>query len=204
MAWISCGSTIAAKDRIWAIKFSRTLKIPMQIPVAKGLEDSVHDPAISVFIAFIKLYSYAQDSANTFTQRHLDFYYEEILKTQIRRVPETAVVNFEVVDGSGPVEIEAGRQFSCGKDEDLNSILFQSEETILVTDAQIASIHTLRFSREDMIAPECYLGFVTRLQCSDIPIDNDSGDHGLKRASQYLVVFQIICRVTPRCTAMRR
>ena len=32
-----------------------------------------------------------------------------------------------------------------------------------------------------MIAPECYLGFVTRLQCSDIPIDNDSGDHGLKK-----------------------
>ncbi len=158
------------------------LKSQCRSLLPKALKTQSHDPAISVFIAFIKLYSYAQDSANTFTRRHLDFYYEEILKTQIRsKVPETAVVNFEVVDGSGPVEIEAGRQFSCGKDENLKNILFQSEETILVTDAKIASIHTLRFSREHMIAPECYLGFVTRLQCSDIPIDNDSGDHGLKK-----------------------
>ena len=38
-----------------------------------------HEPHYALYLAFLRLLEYARASSNTLTQRHLDFYYREIL-----------------------------------------------------------------------------------------------------------------------------
>lgn len=139
-----------------------------------SLKTQSHDPAISLFITFLKLYKYAQENVNTFTQRHLDYYYHEILKVRFKeKGRESATLNFSILPGSQPVEIKAGSRFVCSTDEDLRDVVFCAAENLLVNDAEIAVLHTLRFERENMITPECDLNFVTRIHRQDIPISDE-------------------------------
>ena len=148
------------------------LKSQCKVLLPQSLKTQSHDPAISLFIAFLKLYRYAQDNVNSFTQRHLDYYYKDILRCHYReKAPETLVLNFEVPDGSAPVEIEAGRKFTCAKDKNFKDVLFETTESISVSDAKIGAIHTLNFTRETMITPECNMNFVTRIQRQNIPLN---------------------------------
>lgn len=48
-----------------------------------------HQPHYALFLAFLKLFQTVQQSANTLTKRHLDFYYNEVLRLQ----PKPAVAN---------------------------------------------------------------------------------------------------------------
>ena len=72
----------------------------------QSLKTQKNDPAVGLFISFISLYKHAQDNVNGFTQRHLDFYYRDILKTQYKhKSPERAVLNFEISPKSEPITI---------------------------------------------------------------------------------------------------
>lgn len=42
--------------------------------------DNTHTPHYALFLSFLKLYKYAKESINTITQRHLDFYYKQVLQ----------------------------------------------------------------------------------------------------------------------------
>ena len=123
-----------------------------------------NDPAVGLFISFITLYKHAQDNVNSFTQRHLDFYYRDILKTQYKhKTPERVVLNFEISPRSDPVTIQKGSRFSCMKDEDSKDVIFEVNNELNVSDAKIREIHSLRFQREDMITPACDMNLVTRI-----------------------------------------
>lgn len=135
-----------------------------------SLKTQSHDPAVSLFITFLKLFRYAQDKANDFTQRHLDFYYQDILKTELRpRRLEAVVLDFSIATGGEPVFIGEGQKFLCGKDENLRDIVFSTTQDLTVTDIEVAALYTLRFDREPMITPECDMHFVTRINKQSIP-----------------------------------
>ncbi len=154
------------------------LKTHCQVLLPQALKTESHDPAISLFIAFLKLYQYAQENVNSFTQRHLDFYYREILRTHNRQKDaETTVLTFEIPDGAEPIQIEKGRNFTCMKDEHLKDVLFESSEELLVSDAKVAALHTLNFARERMITPECDMNFVTKIQRQLIPLEPAYDDY---------------------------
>jgi len=46
-----------------------------------------HHPHYALFLAFIKLFKVAQDDLNRYTQRHLDFYYKDVLQLK-NKLPE--------------------------------------------------------------------------------------------------------------------
>lgn len=130
----------------------------------QSLKTQSHDPAISLFITFLKLYRYAQDNLNSFTQRHLDYYYHEILKVHFKtKSPETAVLNFSVLAEGKPVQIAANSKFVCARDDQLKDVEFRTATGLTVTDAEVAALYTLYFQRESLITPECDMNFVTRI-----------------------------------------
>ena len=142
-----------------------------------SLKTQSHDPAISLFITFLKLYKYAQDNVNTFTQRHLDYYYHEVLKVQYREKKlESVILNFSTVPGSKPIAIESGSEFTCARDDKFRDVTFHTSQKLTLDDAEIAEIYTLKFEREGMITPECDMRFVTRIQKKRIPIDQSVSD----------------------------
>lgn len=137
----------------------------------RSLKTQTHDPAVSLFIAFLKLYKYAQENINTFTQRHLDYYYQELLKVQYREQGlESAVLNFSIQTGADPISIDAGTSFTCSRDEALRDVIFQTNETLQVSDAEVTAAFTLKYDREPLITPECDLRFVTRIHQQRIAV----------------------------------
>ena len=99
---------------------------------------------IALYITFIELYKYAQDDINKFTQRHLDYFYKEILKFEnIPEVPDKVHLTFELQDGTDIYKLEKGTELIAGQDDEGKNIIFETNEEIVVTKADIESVKTI-------------------------------------------------------------
>jgi hypothetical protein len=131
----------------------------------ESMASQQHNPAIGLFMVFLKLYERAQQKLNTFTQRHLDFYYENVLQIKNReQVPECLYLLIEKQAGTGKVLIGKNTEFTAGKDELLNEIIYTANENLIVTDAEVKSLATLYLQHDKLISPESVLGYVTRIK----------------------------------------
>ncbi len=130
-----------------------------------------HDPGLGLFLVFLKQFQHAQERLNRFTQRHLDFYYKDILHTATRPpIPDSAYLVFTEVPGTeGPISIEKGTEFTPGKDANQQDLIYRADADLFVTDAQVHSLYTLRLGRDPLIAPEALLNYVTRIKSDSLP-----------------------------------
>lgn len=120
-----------------------------------SLSRSDHDPAIGLYIAFIKLLKKIQGKINGFTQRHLNFYYEDVLKIQRREfVPDSADLVFYPDTDGREVLIKKGTEFKAGLDENKIELIYSADNELLVNDAKVCSLHTLYFDRNTLSSPE--------------------------------------------------
>lgn len=131
----------------------------------QSLWSQQHNPAIGLFMVFLKLYEKAQQNLNTFTQRHLDFYYNQVLKVTNRKpVSESVYLLFETQAGTTATSININTEFSPGKDAQLNQIIYCADEDRVVTDAKVRSLATLHMQHDTLISPESDLGYVSRIK----------------------------------------
>jgi len=143
------------------------LKTITSVFLQESMASQQHDPAIGLFMVFLKLYDRAQQKLNAFTQRHLDFYYDTILKVKNRgQVPESLYLLFESQAGTEKALIEKDTEFTPGKDESLNEIIYCAKDDLVVTDAEVKSLATLYLQHDKLISPESELGYVTRIKTS--------------------------------------
>lgn len=120
-----------------------------------SLERRDHDPAIGLYIAFLKLFKKVQGKINDFTQRHLNFYYGDILKIQHREyVPDSAHLIFHTDIAGREVPIKRGTEFKGGLDENKIALTYAADNDLLVNDAKVCSLHTLFFERNALSSPE--------------------------------------------------
>ncbi len=141
------------------------LKRTTELLLQQSLDSGQHEPAIGLFMVFLKIYEKAQLKLNTFTPRYLDFYYQQVLKAGNReQVPESYYLLFETQAGRGKAIIDKNTEFSAGKDAELNEIIYCADEDLLVTDARVESFATLYLQHEELISPEFELGAVTRMK----------------------------------------
>jgi len=110
---------------------------------------SSHEPHIALLITFFQLLKYAQDEANHLTQRHLDFYYKDVLKfTANALLPDTVHVLFEL-KGNEPKAVPAGTLIKAGNDAAGKAVVYQTEQTIVVNKATVSAIKTVYFDSDD-------------------------------------------------------
>ncbi len=160
-----------------SISYLKTLIHPF---LQESLGSQQHNPAIGLFIVFLKLYEKAQQKLNTFTQRHLDFYYKQILKVKNKAaVPESVYLLFETQAGTETALIEKGTEFSAGKDESLNEIIYSADDNLVVTDAKVKSLATLYLQHDKLISPESELGYVTRIKSATPQLPKPDTDEGI-------------------------
>lgn len=89
------------------------------------LASNRHEPNNALYLAFALLYKRLQEQINTLSQRHLDFYYEDILKQNPKPgSPTHAVVCFELLPTVSNSLIAEGTPMTAGK-------LFGSKEEIV-------------------------------------------------------------------------
>ena len=76
-----------------------------------------HSPHYALFIVFIKLFAHEQDALNTYTKRHLDFYYKKVLQL-VNKAPEpdSAHLVFELQKPISEHRLLKDTLFKGGKD----------------------------------------------------------------------------------------
>jgi len=101
-------------------------------------------PHLALFLGFLYMFRVVQADLNTITQRHLDFYYREVL--QLREQPAVAdqvAVIFQLAKHVHRHEVKAGTLLKAGKDGTGVERLYRVEEDVVVNRAEVAEMRAL-------------------------------------------------------------
>jgi hypothetical protein len=137
----------------------------------QSLNSQTHPPGSGLLMAFLQLFGAAQHSINRFTGRHADFYYDDCL----RMVPLPATADgVHLVLARDPrstddLVIARGSVFTAGKDAAGRRVDFRADDELILTDARVVALHSLRLHRDPLISPEREFGYVTRAEARRLP-----------------------------------
>lgn len=136
------------------------------------LHSGTHEAAVGLLIAFLKVYESAQREVNRFTARHIDFYYRDCLGFGPAGpvADEVHLACARDARGERLLQVPQGTVFDAGKDAAGRPLRFHSAAPLVVTDARVAALCTLRLERDARISPECEFGFVTRAKAARPPV----------------------------------
>lgn len=136
------------------------------------LHSGTHEAAVGLLIAFLKVYESAQREVNRFTARHVDFYYRDCLGFGPAGpvADEVHLACARDARGERLLQVPQGTVFDAGKDAAGQPLRFHSAAPLVVTDARVAALCTLRLERDARISPECEFGFVTRAKAAQPPV----------------------------------
>ncbi len=126
------------------------LKDSLQTLYYKSLDKDDHQPDVALYIAFLKLFSYAQSSINSYIGKYRDFYYDDILREAPQGPISDNVYLCCEADPTWPyrpVAIEKGALFSAGDDKNGNEVRFSMEKDLFVNSASIVK-HRLIYRKQ--------------------------------------------------------
>lgn len=106
---------------------------------------------ISLFIAFLQLYQKVQGEINHITRRHLEYYYNRILRqSPDDTLPDSAYLCLGLAKGTDHLVLEKGTGFVAEKDENGLNMIYTVTEDSPLTSTQIREMHTLYVSRNPL------------------------------------------------------
>lgn len=107
-------------------------------------DDGDTQPHVALYIAFIEMYKHAQNDLNKFTQRHLDFYYKEILKLDnIPEIADKVHVVFNLQDDIDAYKLKKGTGLTAGQDKSGKQLIYKLDNEIIVSKSRVDSIKTI-------------------------------------------------------------
>ena len=105
--------------------------------------NSSHNPHIGLFLAFLKLYKNVQNDINLLTQKHLDFYYLDLLQQKKKEQEKhTALIAIQLQKGTDELLINEGEIVDLifeGKKQ----LRFEATATSKINRAEITEVRTL-------------------------------------------------------------
>lgn|GEM_PF-1905240 len=124
-----------------------------------------NEPALALFLAFLRLYQGNQQQLNRLTERHLAFYYNDCLNMS-RRSALAPAVWLSLQPGSAAVLLPANSRFSAGKTAAGQPLLFDTTAAHYLQPVQVQQLYSLSLLSSKRISPEQELGFVSRIYSS--------------------------------------
>lgn len=101
-----------------------------------------HSPQYALYLAFLKLFGYAQDNLNEFTKRHLDFYYNKILHLYPEKAtPDSVHLCIEPHKNRSSFLIEKGSIFLGGKDSQGRNKYYECAADVAINQAKVEHIY---------------------------------------------------------------
>jgi hypothetical protein len=101
-------------------------------------------PHMALMMAFLKMFEVQQNNLNTLTERHLQFYYKDILGFKPRKGENgKATVFFEPVKNAPEAFIPKGTLFDAGKDGNGKPITYSSVRDVTVNQMQVTETKRL-------------------------------------------------------------
>ncbi len=114
--------------------------------LAESLEKfGAHPPHYALWLAFLQIFGRAQHELNTFTARHLDFYFRDVLRLGARAaVPDQAHLLFQLAKGRETALLTAGTLFRAGKDALGRPVSYALDSDIVVNRGSVAELRGVR------------------------------------------------------------
>ena len=140
-----------ATHNLFTSVFDQFLKVYARVATEgrAALQDTLtnwdgHEPHYALFLAFLRLNEYARQQTNTLTQRHLDFYYRDILRLREKPAePGHAHLLLELAKHVDAYLLKPGELFKAGKDALGNPAFFASDQELVANPAQVTALKTV-------------------------------------------------------------
>ncbi|MGL5891347.1 MAG: hypothetical protein ACRC3B_15765, partial [Bacteroidia bacterium] len=108
-----------------------------------------HKAQAGLFLTFIQLFGYAQQHLNKLTQRHLDFYFDRVLKLQRKpAVADSVHLIFELAANVAQYEIPEGTLLKAGKDALGKPLSYGADDTLVFNKAQANEFKSIYIQRD--------------------------------------------------------
>ncbi len=147
---LSTGKVTEARaelDFVFQALFKNYRQIILLAP--KYLRDSLekrqdHPPHLSLYFAFWEVMRPARNDLNRMTQRHLDFFYRQVLQLRDRPgEPDSAHLIFELAKSQTEYKLDSETRFQAGKDASGVELFYQLDRETVIHKAQITSLKGL-------------------------------------------------------------
>jgi len=103
-----------------------------------------HEPHYALYLAFLRLFRFAQEHLNQYTQRHLDFYYKDVLRlTNNNAEPDFVHLVFELQKNIEQHLLSEGTAFKAGKDANNNDVFYSLTDDIVLQKATVQALKSL-------------------------------------------------------------
>ncbi|MDP5199825.1 hypothetical protein [Flavobacterium sp. DG2-3] len=100
--------------------------------------------------SFVNILKIQQDQLNGLSEKHLDFYYKDILKqTKLPAVPDQTFLCATLTKPTSVYTLPAETLFNAGVDAQKNPILFASHKNVNLNPATISSVHKLSYQDQN-------------------------------------------------------
>ncbi|SJZ92627.1 hypothetical protein [Sediminibacterium ginsengisoli] len=105
------------------------------------------EPHIALLITFLDLYEYLKKDINSFTKKHLDFYYNRILQLNYKAaIPDKVNLVFDLNPAGNAFLLPKGELLPVKNPASGTEIFFQTENDLFVTKASIKKLNTVYVS----------------------------------------------------------
>ncbi len=144
----------AELDEIFQKFFQTHRQIIHEAP--KYLKESLkarkdHSPYLTLYYVFLEVMKLAQKDLNQVTQRHLDFFYKDVLRLTPRPPePDRAHLIFELAKSLTEYKLDPKTRFKAGKDATGKALFYKLDEEIVVHKAQVASLKGLFLDSQEI------------------------------------------------------
>lgn len=103
-----------------------------------------HPPHIVLFISFLHLFKHLQNQLNALPEKHLNYYYNDILHLQNRgEIPDHAHLVFQLARNVFQQTLSVGTLFRAGKTPDGKDMFYALERPLTLNQAQVVEVKTL-------------------------------------------------------------
>jgi hypothetical protein len=110
-----------------------------------------HEPHYALFLTFLRLFRFAQDHLNEYTQDHLDFYYKNVLQlANNAAVPDFVHLIFELQKNTDQHLLSKGTNFKAGKDANNNDLYYALTDNLMVNKAVVQSLKSLYLDKDEV------------------------------------------------------
>jgi hypothetical protein len=101
-------------------------------------------PHFVLFLAFLQLLKLTQGRLNTLTRRHLDFYFQEVLRLKKKSgIPDRVHIIVEASSYTEQVQLPVGTLLNAGKDKLGKELAYSTDNEIIVNHAQIERLSSV-------------------------------------------------------------
>ena len=101
-------------------------------------------PHYALFIAFLRLFQNLQNEVNTTTERHLEFYYKEVLQLQEKpAIPDQVHVIFDLAANTAAKFFPAGTALDGGQDATGVDRIYKTIDDVVINKGQVSELKSV-------------------------------------------------------------